>query len=89
MEKLSTLITNLIIYIKNIINNKYNRYNNTIIAQYFSTSNINSAKKKTAIILTIIGSDVYSLLRNLLAPVFLSTKTVEELFKILKEHLKP
>ena len=39
--------------------------------------------------LTVIGSDTYSLLRNLLAPVCLSTKTVEELSEILKEHLKP
>ena len=36
----------------------------------------------------IIGSDTYSLLRNLSAPVSLSTKTVEELFETLKEHLK-
>ena len=43
----------------------------------------------TAIFLTVIGSDTYSLLRNLLAPVSPSTKTVEKLFKILKEHLKP
>ena len=47
------------------------------------------AKKKTAIFLTVNGSDTYSLLRNLLAPFSLSTKTVEELFEILKAHVKP
>ena len=47
------------------------------------------AKKETAIFLTVNGSDTYSLLRNLLAPFSLSTKTVEELFEILKAHLKP
>ena len=40
-------------------------------------------KKKNAIFLTIIGSDTYSFLRNFLAPVSLSTETVEGLFKIL------
>ena len=57
--------------------------------QYFFANDINDAKKKTAIFLTVIGNDTYSLLRNLLAPVSPSTKTVEELFEILKEHLKP
>ena len=40
-------------------------------------------KKKHAIFLKIIGSDTYSFLRNFLAPVSLSTETVEGLFKIL------
>ena len=46
-------------------------------------------RKRGAIFLTVIGGDIYSLLRNLLAPVSPSTKTVKELFEILKEHLKP
>ena len=57
--------------------------------QYFFTNDINDAKKKTAIFLTVIGSDIYSLLRNLLAPASQSTKTVDELSEILKVHLKP
>ena len=57
--------------------------------QYFFTNDINDAKKKTAIFLTAIGSDIYSLLRNLLAPASQSTKTVDELSEILKVHLKP
>ena len=59
------------------------------IDQYFFANYIDYAKKKTAIFLTVIGSDTYSLLRNLLTPVSPSTKIVEELFEILKEHLKP
>ena len=59
------------------------------VDQYFYANDINDAKKKTAIFLAFIGSDTYSLLRNLLAPVSASTKTVEELFETLKEHLKP
>ena len=38
---------------------------------------------------TLFGSDTYSLLRNLLAPVSSLTETFEELFETLKEHLKP
>ena len=55
---------------------------------YFHANDINDAKKKTAIFLTVVGSDTYSLPRNLLVPVSPSTKTVEELFETLKEHLK-
>ena len=40
-------------------------------------------KKKHAIFLKIIGSDTYSFLRNFLAPVSLSTETVDGLFEIL------
>ena len=46
-------------------------------------------QRKRLIFLTVIGSDTYSLLRNLLLSVSPSTKTVEELFEIRKEHLKP
>ena len=59
------------------------------VDQYFYANDINDARKKTAIFLTVIGSDTYSLLRNFLAPISRSTKTVEELFETLKEHLKP
>ena len=48
------------------------------VDQYFYVNDINDATKKTAIFLTVIGSNTYSLLRNLLAPVSPSTKTVEE-----------
>ena len=54
------------------------------VDQYFFANDVNNAKKKTVIFLTVIGSDTYSLLRNMVAPVSLSTKTVEELFEILK-----
>ena len=59
------------------------------VDQYFFANDINDAKKKTSIFLTVIGGDAYSLLRNLLAHVSPSTEPVEELFETLKEHLKP
>ena len=56
------------------------------VDQCFFANDIDVAKKKTAIFLTVIGSYTYSLLRNLLSPISPSTKTVEELFEMLKEH---
>ena len=59
------------------------------VEQYFFGNDIEDAKKKTAIFLTVIGTDTYSLLRSLVAPETPSSKSVETLFEILKEHLKP
>ena len=53
------------------------------VHQYFFANDIDDAKKKTAISLIVTGSD------TLLPPVSPSTKTIEELFKILQEQLKP
>ena len=41
-------------------------------------------QKKVAVFLTIIGSETYSLLRNLLAPVKRATRTIEDLIGELK-----
>ena len=54
--------------------------------QCIFANDIDEAKKKKknhAIFLKIIGSDTYSFLRNFLAPVSLSTETVDGLFEIL------
>ena len=59
------------------------------VEQYFFANDIEDGKKKTAIFLTVIGSDIYSFLRNLVAPETPSSKSVETLFEILKEYLKP
>ena len=59
------------------------------VEQYFFANDIEDAKKKPAIFLTVIGNDTYSLLRNLVAPETPSSKSVEMLFEILKKHLKP
>ena len=59
------------------------------VDQYFFAKDIDDAKKKTAIFLTVIGSNTYSFLINLLPLASPSTRTVQELFEILKKHLKP
>ena len=59
------------------------------LEQYFLANDINDDKKQTAVFLTVIGSDTYSLLRNLLTPEKPSQKPVEELIQILSEHLNP
>ena len=43
---------------------------------------------KRKMFLKVIGSDTSRLLRNLLAPVSPSTKTIEKLFELLREHLE-
>ena len=49
------------------------------LEQYFIANDIEDDKKKTAIFLTIIGAETYSLLRNLLAPRKLSTQSFTDL----------
>ena len=59
------------------------------VEQYFYANNIEDEKKQTAIFLTVIGSETYSLLRSLLALDVPSTKSVQILYGRLKDHLKP
>ena len=56
---------------------------------YFSANDINDEKKQAAIFLTVIGSETYSLLKNLLAPDKLTGKPVKALSDVLKIHLNP
>ena len=58
------------------------------VEHYFYANNIEDEKKQTAIFLTVIGSEMYSLLRCLLAPDVPSTKSVQILCGRLKDHLK-
>ena len=59
------------------------------LEQYLIANEINDPEKKVAVLLTIIDSETYSLLRNLLAPVKSATKTIEDLVGELKKHLNP
>ena len=58
------------------------------LEQYFLANDI-SEKKQTAVFLTIIGPETYSLLRNLITPEKPATKPIKELIKLLNEHLNP
>ena len=59
------------------------------IEQYFRINNITDDKKQTAIFLTVVGKETYSLLRILSAPDMPSTKSVKILSDKLKEFLQP
>ena len=59
------------------------------LEQYFIVNDIVDVKKKVAICLTVIGSNTYTLLRNLLSPEKPASKTFENLVETLKKHLSP
>ena len=56
------------------------------VEQYFIVDDVTDEKKQTAIFLTVIGNETYSLLRNLLAPESPAEKTVKTLSETLIDH---
>ncbi len=56
------------------------------LEQYVTT---NGVSKKVALLVTVMGSKVYGLLRSLLAPTKPADKKFEKLVKVMKDHLKP
>ena len=69
-------------------NEKFTEYIERL-TQYFYANDITDDKKQTAVFLTVIGQDTYSLLRSLLTPTAPHTKSVAQLGKILSDHLVP
>lgn len=56
--------------------------------QYFLANDIPN-QKKVALLITLLGSDGYALLRNLCTPTVPSDKSFEELTGIMESHLQP
>ena len=56
---------------------------------YFIANGIDSADKKRAILLSACGITTYKLLKALVAPAELSTKSFNELVKLAQEHYNP
>ena len=56
------------------------------VEQYFIADDVTDEKKQTAIFLTVIGNETYSLLRNLLAPESPAEKTIKTLSETLIDH---
>ncbi len=56
---------------------------------YFVANGIDSADKKCAILLSACGTTTYKLLKALVAPAELSTKSFDELVKLAQEHYNP
>ncbi|XP_051164949.1 uncharacterized protein LOC127283881 [Leptopilina boulardi] len=48
-----------------------------------------SDEKKVSLFLTLIAAEGYALLRNLCMPTASSTRTLEELLKVIADHLQP
>lgn len=59
------------------------------LEQYFLANDIKDEKKQTAVFLTLIGSETYSLLRNLMTPEKPSEKPIKTLVGTLSDHLNP
>ena len=59
------------------------------LEQYFVADNIINGPKKTAIFITVIGDETYSLLRSRIAPAKPNTRNAIQLAQTLIEHLKP
>ena len=59
------------------------------LEQYFYANDIEDAKKQTAIFLTVVGAETYSLLRSLLSPTSPHSKDYKTLAKTLTDHLLP
>ena len=59
------------------------------LGQYFLANDVDAEAKKKAILLTVIGTPTYSLLKSLLSPTLPSDKTYDQLIDTLKKHLSP
>lgn len=58
------------------------------LQMFFDANNI-ADEKKVSVLLTVIGKNTFSLLRNLLAPTSPKDKSLEELTTVLKAHFEP
>ena len=59
------------------------------LEQFFTANDVNTAEKKVATLLTVVGAKTYAMIKDLVAPNKPATKTFEELVKILEDHLNP
>ena len=57
--------------------------------QYFLANDVNEARKKRAILLSVVGDKTYKLIRDLVAPDKPMDKLYQELVDLLTSHLDP
>ncbi len=60
-----------------------------MLHHFFEANEIDDASRQKAILLTSVGSQTYSLMRNLVSPTKPGDKTFDELVKLLKDHFNP
>jgi len=58
------------------------------IQQYFVANDI-AVGKQVATLLSVIGGQSYNVLRSLISPELPSTKSLDELNKLMKDHMEP
>ena len=59
------------------------------LEEYFMANDIESADKKKAILLSVVGAETYQLIRSLVAPAKPKEKTFDELVKLVQDHHQP
>ncbi|KAJ8046092.1 hypothetical protein HOLleu_09270 [Holothuria leucospilota] len=59
------------------------------LTHYFVVNDIKDEEKQKSILLSVIGSESYKLLRNLLSPVKPGEKKFKELVEVMARHLNP
>ena len=59
------------------------------VNHFFDANDIVDAGKKRAVLLSVIGSSTYALLRNLVSPAKPREKSFDELVSVLKDHYNP
>lgn len=60
-----------------------------VLHHFFEANEIDDAGRQKAILLSAVGSQTYSLMRNLVSPAKPGDKTFDELVKLLKDHFNP
>ena len=53
------------------------------------TNDIESAYKKKAIFLSVVGAETYQLIRSLVSPQLPTAKSFDELVKVVQDHYQP
>ncbi len=60
-----------------------------ILDHFFMANNVTSAEKKRAVLLSCVGAQTYTLMRNLLSPDCPRERSYEDLVSLLKAHFNP
>ena len=56
---------------------------------HYLLNDIITDEKNVAVLITVVGSEMYALLSDLIAPAKSATKSYSDLVDVLKSHLKP
>ena len=59
------------------------------LLEYLTANKVEGAEKRRTILLGVVGTQTYQLIRNLVAPKKLAEKTFWELIMLVQEHDQP